>query len=446
MRLLPRSPRGTWLLAAAIWMVECAVLWRALPVQPRATTVVSGLNRVLGFGPDGRSVLFDDLSHTDSDWPECNLIRAWDIENGSVRTVTPVPANVETRALSPDGRWLAVGERHGDIERVRIIDLATGQEDQLGHPTGAPVRYGDAVFSPDSRWLAVEEQEAKDQPGARLWNLVERRPGAFLTAFAMARFSPDGQRLATMERFADSPDGAADFAVWEVATGRELTRLRKPPLGGVVMLTPDRSGLCLGLGSNSSGTTGGQYVCWDIADGHERWSVRDKVEVGTPVAGGRWLAMSDEDPTTGKSDAVVLDTNDGTVVNRIELGPNRWLVYAGPDGRTLLIMSRQPLGLDLLRQWLAKLGLPGQQPDETTHLELLDAATGRRMFSFSGDDVAYSADGQSLAASYSSGGLAVWDIPPRKPLTWFVVAAALLALPVAWLARRRVRRLRRAIA
>ena len=37
---------------------------------------------------------------------------------------------------------------------------------------------------------------------------------------------------------------------------------------------------------------------------------------------------------------------------------------------------------------------------------------------------------------------AVWDIPPRKSLTWFAAGAALLALPIAFLARRRVRRLR----
>jgi len=38
----------------------------------------------------------------------------------------------------------------------------------------------------------------------------------------------------------------------------------------------------------------------------------------------------------------------------------------------------------------------------------------------------------------------LWDIPPRKSLTWFAVGAALLAVPIALVASRRVRRLRAA--
>jgi hypothetical protein len=37
----------------------------------------------------------------------------------------------------------------------------------------------------------------------------------------------------------------------------------------------------------------------------------------------------------------------------------------------------------------------------------------------------------------------VWDIPPRKSLTWFVAGAALFALPAVVIARRRVRRFRK---
>jgi hypothetical protein len=36
--------------------------------------------------------------------------------------------------------------------------------------------------------------------------------------------------------------------------------------------------------------------------------------------------------------------------------------------------------------------------------------------------------------------------PPHKPLPWFLAAAPLLALPPAWLARRRVRALQRVAA
>src|SRR5262249_53528499 len=35
-RLMPRTPRGTWLLAGAVWLTGCAALWWVLPYRPRA--------------------------------------------------------------------------------------------------------------------------------------------------------------------------------------------------------------------------------------------------------------------------------------------------------------------------------------------------------------------------------------------------------------------------
>jgi hypothetical protein len=46
----------------------------------------------------------------------------------------------------------------------------------------------------------------------------------------------------------------------------------------------------------------------------------------------------------------------------------------------------------------------------------------------------------------SRGEITIWDIPRRKPLTWLALTAAVLALPLAGLAWRRSRRLRREVA
>src|SRR5262245_1096313 len=51
-RLLPRSPRGTWLLAGAVWLACVAALWRALPIVPRTTWTLPSPGRLLGFTPD----------------------------------------------------------------------------------------------------------------------------------------------------------------------------------------------------------------------------------------------------------------------------------------------------------------------------------------------------------------------------------------------------------
>jgi hypothetical protein len=54
----------------------------------------------------------------------------------------------------------------------------------------------------------------------------------------------------------------------------------------------------------------------------------------------------------------------------------------------------------------------------------------------------FASDGRTLAIR-GDGIVRLWDIPPRKPLAWFLAAAGLLAMPVAWLARRRARALGR---
>ena len=61
-----------------------------------------------------------------------------------------------------------------------------------------------------------------------------------------------------------------------------------------------------------------------------------------------------------------------------------------------------------------------------------------------GDRWLTSPDGRTLAVMRSENEVQLWDVPPRKPLAWFLAGAVLLALPPALLTRWRVRRLRRA--
>jgi hypothetical protein len=450
MRLLPRSPRGIWLLAAAVWLAGCAVLWPALPALPRASITVPGIHQLLGFGPGGRSILFEGDVDASGNGPLTVSIRAWNTADGSVWTIAPARDFHAPRTLSPNGRWLVVEDWLGGVQSVRLIDVATGHETELSHRSGAPIRRRMTEFSPDSHWLAVAEQEHESRwmslPGVRVWDLTGPKPGADLAAaVAPVKFSADGQRLAALTWPSDAPAGTVDYVVWETATGRELARQRKPQATAVAAFTPDNSGLIVHVAHDASpsATLGFDYVCWDIADGRERWSVRDLCQCLAPTTGGRWLVMSNLNSAASPYEAVILNINNGTVVNRVELEPEGWLTRAGPDMGTLLIGSPRRLGLDVLWDWLARPGLMGPRPGSTGHVDLVDAATGRRVFSFPGGDSAYSADGQSLAVLDSADVLTVWDIPPRKPLMWFVVAAALLILPLVWLARRRVRKLRR---
>src|SRR5436190_931154 len=116
MRLLPRSARGTALLAAALWPAATAALWACLPVLPRVAFPPPGTGREFaetsartpeaGVSPslftllgDGRTLLLKDLEN--GAW----VSKFWDYHDG--RAVMSLPYVGRVAVASADGRWLA---------------------------------------------------------------------------------------------------------------------------------------------------------------------------------------------------------------------------------------------------------------------------------------------------------------------------------------------------
>jgi WD40 repeat protein len=121
-----------------------------------------------------------------------------------------------------------------------------------------------------------------------------------------------------------------------------------------------------------------------------------------------------------------------------------------PDGRVLALAGVLPPALPL-KEWADWSGLRWQFdfPSQQFVIRLLDVQSGRWLGDIPAQSytIGWLSDGTALATQNDDGTeVFIWDIPPRKPLTWFLAVAASLALPLAWLARRRVRRLRRAAA
>jgi hypothetical protein len=87
-------------------------------------------------------------------------------------------------------------------------------------------------------------------------------------------------------------------------------------------------------------------------------------------------------------------------------------------------------------------GLPVSPKSKFT-VFLIDPYTGRECGRIPAEAPlwnAWSPDGRTLATK-SHRGIELWDIPPRKPWSWFLPLAAILVVPLVWLAQRRVRRL-----
>jgi WD40 repeat protein len=129
-------------------------------------------------------------------------------------------------AVSPDGQWLATGNRQ--VGGVRIWRVVDGTE-----AFKLPIEGGSWVdFSPDGKWLVA------GQPHARLWKVGTWQEEKRIKDDMSGDFSPDG-RLTVLV------DQSRILRLVELATGRTLARLESPDLGGVQGLTfsPDGSRL-----------------------------------------------------------------------------------------------------------------------------------------------------------------------------------------------------------
>lgn len=256
--------------------------------------------------------------------------KIWDATTGKERDIKAATiTSLESIALSPDGKILASGSSE---KKIRLWNLASGQADQpLGDHTSSVI---DLAFSADATLLASTGLQEK----VRFWDMTTRREfvpdgqqraegketsrpktgqqnnadagpadtmidalgklGEALskTNFGTPVFSPDGQKMATLEKgnavalrdvktwrpihvlsghqseiytVAFSPDGkllasGSDDGltkIWDTATGRELRTL-SPHRASVRSLAFSPDNRLLATGSNDT-----TIRIWDIATG-----------------------------------------------------------------------------------------------------------------------------------------------------------------------------------
>jgi WD40 repeat protein len=309
--------------------------------------------RNLNFSPDGKSM-----------YTSCALGRhvlAWDTGTGRIRTRTLMSGlNTAATALSPDGKWIAVGTGtpSGQVERF-MTD--TGGLGFLEGPIGRCARIS---YSPDGRFLVGASAGAIQVTDTRGKNPSETRPvpGHRTPVFG---FDRTGTKLATAA-FDEMHLRVTDFA-----TGQELWKFdlqglepKSGPLKTVwrIESLPDNSGFL---------TAGMDWQFrvwkWDKREHVQRFMgvdvqavmddpLRQTIHVPLGLAispGGRWIAAGSRtgelvtfdrttDPPTRK---VLFQWKNGRTFPSVQFAADGRHLAAGTADGTILLFRLPPDGL-----------------------------------------------------------------------------------------------------
>jgi WD40 repeat protein len=185
------------------------------------------------FSPDGRTLAFRD--------PDTGLLN---VATGA-EVYTFKPANeIVCIAFSPDGKFLANGNRDGTID---VWNFAASKKRTLERHTGSVKAV---AFDPDGRALASRGEYGE----ILLWDLLSRKRPRTLTENTPERVEaaeptgePRWENVGDFYSMAYSPDGEVlavtnygpELTLWDVSNGRELAKLFSFSSGSWAVVTPE---------------------------------------------------------------------------------------------------------------------------------------------------------------------------------------------------------------
>jgi len=448
-------------------------LWRlpeGTPIKRHSIGGVTshGAQSPLAFARDVRMAAYA----ADDQW---NVIRVIDLATGQARWTAVCAGPVQALAFSHDGKTLASGE-FGNEGTIRLWDVATGQS--IGRPIeGHRAWVSELVFWPDGKMLA----SASADQTIRLWDLTDPanvRPIRTLQGHKYEVWSlalmPDHRHL-----LSGSKDG--ELLVWDTAAARTekgLVRLPEKLWTWIFapdsksVLTVDQQGRVLRrmgesfritetlieAGTNISsalispdgrlaatGTTNGVVQVWDLQErtllSTVPLSTGEVVPIGLlPKTKSLFVYRADDFSIREWDLAGMTETRSWLDVPRDPRGTptlsttenDQWrlLIQYGGWGRLQNRASGEEWPLTPGIDWSSSSALSpnGQLMADASRSGFVtlwnnDAGTMRRQHTFArfmlgAHSVAFTADGQRLAAGSGSGHEAIrlWDVRSKQEL------------------------------
>jgi WD40 repeat protein/serine/threonine protein kinase len=313
--------------------------------------------------------------------------------------------------FSPDGTRLASG---GEDKTPRLWDAATGV--LLATCRGHASKVLAVAFSPDgSRLVTASSDGTVRQWNARTGQEVEPPYDRHSAEVVAVRYSPDGQWIA-------SAGNDRTIRVWR-ATDRQDVAILHGHTGGVIDVAFAPDGRRLASLSRASGLVSmwdDTVRLWDMDPRSTLPVLRGHKSYVYPVAyspDGRWLASGSWDNTVRLWDAATGELcatlPHPSFVGDLAFAPDGTWLVAGPvpddrlriqdvatarvrkeipfPGRNLYSLTVSPDGTRVAATRLL------DQNSRKQHLNVLDIATGKSLFSTEGSSLAYSPDGRWLA-------------------------------------------------
>jgi WD40 repeat protein len=363
----------------------------------------------LHYTPDGRTLLSEGEDRT---------LRAWDVASGQERYHYRILVEKDSLAmlLSPDGRLGVTGL---DFNHPLVLwDPVAGK--RIGRLPGSGCNVLRATFSPDGKALAALAAHDPDETRVHVWDLPTGRERHNWLAcknepragfpIAPLTFVRGGRVLAAVAR---NERGEMVTRLWDLRNGKALPAgpgLREH--AGDLTLSPDARVLAgaVDLGADRAGVR-----LWDIATGKKLRDLdRPPDELGRNLRfspdGGILATMSPEEPC-------LWDVASGKRLPAPEAGKDEpWDVVFSHDGRKVAIqeggvvyLCQVPTGKRIYRL------KPRSLSDDET-LDYPPSSYGGMPFEFDWPLVAFSPDDQVLAAAVGNC-IHLWELRTGKEVT-----------------------------